>query len=174
MERMEPREAAERVTEVPSFADWVEAHGEALTRFAVLILGRRAAADDAVQEALSRAMTRWDRIVRVDDPLAYVRRMIVHAHVSGWRRFGRREVLAAEPPQIVTAGGAEAGPDEELWQLCLALPVRQRAAVVLRYYEGLSYAEVARVLGVSDVTARTQTHRALKTLRTALEAETDD
>lgn len=165
----------QRVAEVPSFTEWVEAHGDGLTRFAMLVLGRRADADDAVQEALSRALPRWNRIVRTDDPLAYVRRMIVNAHVSGWRRFGRREVVAAVPPEVrAESVGTVTGPDRELWQLCLALPVRQRAAVVLRYYEGLSYAEVANVLEVSDVTARTQTHRALKTLRAALESETDD
>jgi RNA polymerase sigma-70 factor (sigma-E family) len=158
--------------ETPAFAEWVEAHGDALTRFAMLVLGRRGLADDAVQEALSRAMTRWDRIVRTDDPLAYVRRMIVNAHVSEWRRSRRREVPAAYPPESVVE--TVAGPDDELWRLCLALPVRQRAAVVLRYYEGLSYAEVAKVLGVSDVTARTQTHRALKTLRAALEVAADE
>lgn len=159
---------------VPSFEEWVDAHADALTRFAVLVLGDRTAADDAVQEALSRAYPRWGRIVGADDPMAYVRRMVVNSHISWWRRAGRHEVAAAEPRDPASVVGGEPGSDDELWRLCLTLPTRQRAAVALRYYEGLSYAEVAAVLGTSEVTARTQTHRALKTLRAALEEQADD
>lgn len=163
-----------RADAVAPFEDWVRAHADGLTRFAVLVLGTQAAADDAVQEALSRAYPRWDRISRADDPLAYVRRMIVNAHISWWRRAGRHEVLAAEP-RPDAAGPAEPGThDDDLWRLCTALPVRQRAAVVLRYYEGLSYAEVAGVLEITEVTARTQTHRALASLRRAHEEQHDD
>ncbi len=154
----------------PGFEEWVTAHADGLTRFAALVLGNTAAADDAVQEALSRAYPRWARIATADDPLRYVRRMVVNAHVSWWRRVGRHEVVT-DAPRDDHADPAPADGDDRLWQHCLALPLRQRAAVVLRFYEGLSYAEVAQVLGVSDVTARTQTHRALRTLRAALEEE---
>jgi len=153
----------------PSFTDWVEARGPALSRFALLVAGSRSAGDDALQEALTRAFPRWSRICGADDPEAYVRRMIVNAHISWWRRTKREDPVAEVPPVAHTP---DSGIDDEcLWRLCRALPQRQRAAVVLRYYEGYSYAEVAAVLGVAEVTARTQTHRALATLRAALKEE---
>jgi len=153
----------------PSFTDWVEARAPALSRFALLVAGSRSAGDDALQEALTRAYPRWSRICGADDPEAYVRRMIVNAHISWWRRTKHEDPVAEMPPVAHTpSSGLD---NERLWRLCLALPQRQRAVVVLRYYEGYSYAEVAAVLGVAEVTARTQTHRALATLRAALEED---
>jgi RNA polymerase sigma-70 factor (sigma-E family) len=174
---MTSRETVDR----PTFEEWVDAHSPALARFALLVVGDQAGADDALQEALSRAYPRWDRIVRADNPNAYVRRMIVNAHISWWRRARRRETPFAGPLDTGASDGAavaEASEGladaDELWALCLGLPQKQRAAVVLRFYEGLSYAEVAELLGTTEVTARTQTHRALNTLRGALQENVDD
>ncbi|MCW2843018.1 MAG: polymerase, sigma-24 subunit, subfamily [Nocardioides sp.] len=172
--RMTSRDASHQ-TAHPGFEAWVGAHADSLARFALLVVGNQAGADDALQEALSRACPRWDRIVRADNPNAYVRRMVVNAHISWWRRARRRESPVADTPDT-TDPWAVVGPegaDGDLWQACARLPRRQRAVVVLRYYEGLSYAEVAELLGVAEVTARSQTHRALKTLRTFLEESTD-
>lgn len=163
----------------PSFEEWVDAHSASLTRFALLVVGDQAGADDALQEALSRAYPRWDRIMRTDNPKAYVRRMIVNAHITWWRRARRREAPTPDlPEKVAPVGVTPAAPTarhedaDELWALCTQLPQRQRAAVVLRFYEGLSYAEVADLLGVAEVTVRSQTHRALTTLRSALEEAT--
>jgi len=76
---------------LPGFDEWVTASAPALARFAYLVTGDQAAAEDALQEALVTACARWSRIVRTDDPGAYVRRMIANAHISWWRRIGRRE-----------------------------------------------------------------------------------
>lgn len=85
--------AAERsgVADQPDFDSWVAARGPALLRFAYTLTGNRADAEDVVQDALSRALPRWARISSVEDVDAYVRRMVVNAHTSWWRKFRRRE-----------------------------------------------------------------------------------
>ena len=84
------------------FDEWVAARGDALYRLAYVLTGNRADAEDAVQDALSRALPRWSRIVEADDPDAYVRRMVVNAHTSWWRRFRRRESCCATPSTATT------------------------------------------------------------------------
>ena len=81
---------------VPDFDTWVAARGPGLLRLAYTLTGNRADAEDVVQEALARALPRWARISRVDDVDAYVRRMVVNAHTSWWRRWRRRESPVAE------------------------------------------------------------------------------
>ena len=152
------------------FAAYVVARGPALLRLAVVLTGNESDAQDLVQEALSRALPRWDRIARVEDPDAYVRRMVLNAHVSWWRRVGRRESPVAEvrhPGTVPAAADSASGHESEgeLWAACLRLPWDQRVAVVLRYYEQLSYAEIAGLTGVAEVTARSRVHRGLATLR---------
>src|SRR5918996_3265708 len=87
--------AIEQLDDV-TFDDWVAARGQALLRFAYLVTGDRVAAEDAVQDALVSACARWTRIRTTDDPEAYVRRMVVNAHISWWRRVTRRESPVAE------------------------------------------------------------------------------
>ncbi len=156
----------------PSFDDWVEARIAALLRFAYLVTGSQHAAEDAVQSALERACRKWTRVLRADDPDAYVRRMIVNEHVSGWRRAGRKEspvsdVRAADPVDLAE----DVSRADAVWRVCAGLPPQQRAAVVLRYYEDLEYAEIAAVLGVAEPTARSHVHRALTALRGDLERQ---
>ena len=153
------------------FDAWASARVPGLLRFARLVTGSHAEAEDAVQAALERAIPRWERIARAEDPDAYVRRMVVNAHVSLWRRAGRREspvplVLrsAEDPAERVTTA-------EAVRRLCAALPTRQRAAVVLRFFEDRDYTEIAAILGCSEATARSHVHRALRTLRRELDRE---
>lgn len=149
--------------------EWVAQEAPALLRFAHLVTGDADAAQDAVQDALANAFARWDRIAAADDPGAYVRRMIVNAHVSGWRRFGRRVTPVAEVRGGSAADLSEAVVrDDAVWRVCRALPPKQRAAVVLRYYEDLEFAEIARILECTEVTVRSQLHRALAALRAEL------
>jgi RNA polymerase sigma-70 factor (sigma-E family) len=156
----------------PSFDDWVAARGPSLLRFAYVVTGSQHAAEDAVQDALARACERWSRVGRAVDPDSYVRRMVVNAHISRWRRT-RRE----SPVESFRDGDAH--PDladrvstgDAVWTLCRELPPRQRAAVVLRFYEDLSFAEIATLLGCSEPTARSHVHRALGALRTRLAEE---
>ena len=156
--------------ETPDFDDWVAQRGAALLRFAYLLTRDHARAEEAVQDALMAAYSRWARICRDHDPEAYVRRSIVNADISRWRRFLRRETPTAEPAE------PSSGPDhavaqaehDAVWTLCATLPTKQRAAVVLRYYEDLPDAEIAAILDCSPATIRSQIHRALVTLRTTL------
>src|SRR6187551_3718226 len=80
----------------PSFDSWVEARVAALLRFAYLVTGSQQAAEDVLQSALVSACEKWSHVSRRDDPDAYVRRMVVNAHISAWRRSGRRESPVAE------------------------------------------------------------------------------
>jgi RNA polymerase sigma-70 factor (sigma-E family) len=158
------------------FEAWVAARSPALTRFAYLVTGSREEAEDALQSALTSALARWGRVSRTHDPEAYVRRMIVNAHVSHWRSFGRRE----SPSDNVLLGESHAdhastiGESDRVWRLCATLPRRQRAAVVLRFYADLGYPQIAGLLGVSESTVRAHIHRALAALRETLAKESAD
>lgn len=156
----------------PAFDDWVAARGPSLLRFAYVVTGSQHAAEDAVQDALARACERWSKVSRTMDPDTYVRRMIVNAHISRWRRTRREspvEAVLAADPQPDHAD--RLGTDDAVWSVCRTLPPRQRAAVVLRFYEDLDYPEIAAALGCSEVTVRSHVHRALAALRTRLTEE---
>ena len=152
-----------------SFEAFVRERGDDLLRLAYVLSGQRTDAQDVVQEALTRALERWDRVSRADDPYAYLRRMVVNANISRWRSTLRREVPHPEIADARTIGDhADA---HALWQACLSLPSDQSIAVILRYYEGLPYAEIAELVGCAEATARSRVARALSELRTELERE---
>ncbi|NYJ02035.1 RNA polymerase sigma-70 factor (sigma-E family) [Nocardioides thalensis] len=168
---MTERSGGETAAE-PGFDAWVEARVAALLRFGYLVTGSQQAAEDAVQSALVRACEKWSRVRRTTDPDAYVRRMVVNAHVSAWRKSGRRESPVALVQDRTAGDPAEAvARDDAVWRMCAALPPQQRAAVVLRFYEDLEYGEIAAILGVAEPTVRSHVHRALAALRRELEAE---
>jgi RNA polymerase sigma-70 factor (sigma-E family) len=149
------------------FEEFAAARLPALLRHALALTGERALAEDVVQEVLIRAQARWVRIGRMDQPEAYVRRMIVNEYLSWRRRWAR--VLPSEsvsPPPADGPDHATAHADREALRAELArLPRQQRAVLVLRYYEGLSDAEIAEVLGCTRGTVRGYAARALATLR---------
>ncbi|HEU4422309.1 MAG TPA: SigE family RNA polymerase sigma factor [Pilimelia sp.] len=153
--------------EPPSFEEYVAARGPALVRFAILITGDDHRAEDLVQDALARAYLRWDRIGRADRPDIYVRRMLINASRSWWRRRTNRELPVERPTERPAAGdfGAEAAERDEMWRLIAKLPHRQRAVLVLRYYEDLDDATIAETLDCSAATVRTHAMRALNMLR---------
>ncbi|MCF1596256.1 SigE family RNA polymerase sigma factor [Streptomyces muensis] len=148
------------------FREFVENRSSALLRTAVLLSGGdRHAAEDLLQNALVKAADRWHRI---DEPEAYVRQILYRQQISRWRlKWRRRELTVAEPPE--TGASPDAAPDAELRLLmrgALArLTARQRMVLVLRYFEDLPEADVARVLGCSVGTVRSTTHRSLARLR---------
>ena len=159
----------------PDFDGWVAARGPALLRLAYTLTGNRADAEDVVQEALARALPRWGRISRVDDVDAYVRRMVVNAHTSWWRRFRRRESPVAELRDVVVEGpGVGFDEHRRIWLACQALPEPQRTAIVLRYYEQLEYAEIADLTGVREGSVRSRVSRGLAALRAALPMTSGD
>lgn len=158
-------------TDAPGFDAWATARLPGLLRFAYLVTGSQHAAEDAVQSALVTACEKWPRISRREDPDAYVRRMVVNAHVSAWRRFGRRQSVVEAVRERTEDPTAAVDRGDAVWRVCAALPRQQRAAVVLRFYEDLDYGEIAAVLGVAEATVRSHVHRALAALRRELEAD---
>lgn len=149
------------------FADYVTRQRPALMRFATVLTGRTWLAEDVVSDVLGRAFERWDRIKDMAEPNAYVRRMIVNDYLSWHRRLARTSLRADVEPDIARIGdGADERAERDAMIRRLAkLPRRQRAAVVLRYYAGLSDADIAAHLGCREVTVRSQISRALASLR---------
>ena len=151
------------------FAEYVREQRPALMRFATVLTGQPWLADDLVSDVLGRAFERWPAIGPLDRPHAYVRRMIVNDYLS-WRRRGRRSMRAADLPDLgdrpaVGDASQEHAERDAMIRRLARLPQRQRAAVVLRYYAGLSDAEVAIELGCRPSTVRSQIARALGALR---------
>ncbi|WP_432837415.1 SigE family RNA polymerase sigma factor [Dactylosporangium sp. CA-092794] len=157
------------------FDDYVRQRGAALVRLGRLLTGDRHQGEDLAQEVLARAFVRWDRIA-ADPPEPYLRRMLVNAAISRRRLAASREVVMAEPRD--TPGrddlGAETAERDAVWRIVRDLPPKQRAAVVLRYYEDLDDAAIAALLRCSRETVRSQVKRALDTLRARLAAAGTD
>jgi RNA polymerase sigma-70 factor (sigma-E family) len=155
------------------FADFVARRRPALLRAAVAITGDPHRAEDVLQGALLRVLPRWSTIRDADAADAYVRRAMLHQHISWCRQPSyRRESVRSEVPEPAGGGlGASHPPiaGEELWPLVAALPPRQRSTVALRFYEGLSVAETAATLGCSPGTVKSNTHHALASLRAMIE-----
>jgi RNA polymerase sigma-70 factor (sigma-E family) len=147
------------------FEEFAAARLPALLRFAFLLSGDRELARDLVQETLTRALVRWHRIEAADRPYAYVRTMLTNEFLA----FRRRRRLPTVPltDELVPARPSDEH-DPELWQQLAGLPKQQRAVLVLRYYEGLSDAEIAEVLRCSPGTVRGYAARAFATLRVEL------
>lgn len=155
---------------VDDFADFVGAAMPGLLRYGHALTGNPHDAADLVQGVLEKIGSRWSLVVRkTGDPLAYTRRAMANAHVSRWRR-SRRESLVSDIPDTAVTRERYAFEDEPLWHALRDLPPRQRAVVVLRYYEGLSEIEIAQTLGVSQGTVKSQASKAMATLRTKLAA----
>jgi RNA polymerase sigma-70 factor (sigma-E family) len=148
-----------------AFNAFVSARSRHLLQTAYLLTGDPHRAEDLLQTALTRAYLRWDRI-ESEDPEGYVRRTLANAHIDWWRRKPWREEPSAELPDV-------AGPDQAaafdvrnaVLGALAGLSRRQRAVVVLRYYEDLSEAEIAAVLGCSPGTVKSAASRAMAKLR---------
>ena len=149
------------------FAAYVQARQRALARFAYLLTGDPHSAEDLLQSSLAKVYRNWDRICSVDAPDAYVRRLMVNEHTSWWRRQWRHREVSSSPLIEVMdrAVPAAAGHDADLWDHVRSLAPQQRAAVVLRYYEDLSEAQTAQILGCSVGTVKSHTSRAISALR---------
>lgn len=153
------------------FEEFAATRLPALLRFAVVLTGSRASAEDVVQEVLMRANARWRRIGQLDNPEAYVRRMVVNEYISTRRRWGRMVPTADVDPGHRVPDPATAQADRDALQAELRrLPPRQRAVLVLRYYLGLSDQEIADELGCTAGTVRGYASRALAGLRVELRA----
>jgi DNA-directed RNA polymerase specialized sigma24 family protein len=122
------------------FTSFVRARSAALGRTAQLLTGDRQLAEDLLQEALTRVAARWEKVCAGGDPEPYVRRVLYTCAVDGWRRRRPLEVLGEVPP-------------------------RQRAVLVLRFYEDATEVQAAQLLGCSVSTVKSQTRHALARLR---------
>jgi len=155
-----------------AFREFVASRSSALLRSAHLLVGERARAEDLVQHALVRTYLALSRIREPEAIEAYVRRAMATTATSWWRGRRYRERLVPEIPDH--SGADQIGPRLErdaMWAHLRALPARQRAVLVLRYYEGLSEAEIAETLGFSRGTVKSHASRGLATLRRRLADE---
>jgi RNA polymerase sigma-70 factor (sigma-E family) len=160
-----------------AFEAYVETRGAALVRFAVVLTGDDHRAEDIVQDVLAKAYLKWDRIVRAELPDVYIRRMVINASRSWWRRPTNRETPIAR--SLDTAGCESAGDDlstgiaerDSMWRLITTLSARQRAVLALRYYEDLDDATIASILHCSPATVRVHAMRALTALRERFTAD---
>jgi RNA polymerase sigma-70 factor (sigma-E family) len=148
------------------FREFVDARYADLLRVAYHLTGSADEAEDLVQSALVKVMRRWRR---VDEPMAYLRRVMVNQHISVWRRYRAREVVTAilpdRPVRDVAYGVTER---EALHQAMRTLAPRTRAVIVLRYVVDLPEAEVAEALGCSVGSVKSRASRGLARLRVAL------
>jgi RNA polymerase sigma-70 factor (sigma-E family) len=152
--------------------DVVRDHLPGLLRYATVLTGDGHVAADLVQEVLLRAHVRWGRIALMARPDLYLRRMVTNEHLS-WRRRWHVRTIHATTDDVLAARmtphadhARHVVEDDAMWRHLAELPPRQRAVLVLRYYEGLADAEIADVLGTSSATVRSHASRALATLRT--------
>ena len=152
---------------VADLEEFLAERGEPLLRTAMLLAGSKEAGEDLLQAALERLLRHWRSIE--GSPEGYLRRTLYHLAADGWRRQRRwRErlpLLQGPDRGIVPDASAQVDQRDELFRLLLQLPPGQRAAIVLRYWEDLSEAEAARVLGCSPGTVKSAASRGLARLR---------
>jgi RNA polymerase sigma-70 factor, ECF subfamily len=150
--------------------DFIRSRHAAFVRRAVLLVGDHGAAEDLVQEALARL---WlgSRHGRIDNPEAYVMRSLVNASISRWRRRRPSDMVVAQPEMPAADSRGQVEERDRVWRAVMALPARQRAIVVLRFYEDLPEEQIASLLGISRGTVRSQTAKARTRLRAAMADE---
>ncbi|KRC49067.1 MULTISPECIES: SigE family RNA polymerase sigma factor [unclassified Nocardioides] len=153
-----------------AFDAFVAARLPHLLRLGRALTGDEQRGADLVQDALERALVRWRRL---DEPEAFVRRAMVNRSISVWRKVRRERPLEALGTHTSSEVVHDRPADHELLAAVRALPPRQRAVVALRYYEDLTEAQTAEVLGCSVGTVKSQANRAMLALRRQLPTYTD-
>lgn len=153
--------------QVREYEEFVAATWNRMVRYAHALTGSRGDAEDAVQTAYAKVYSHWRRIERADHPDAYVRRMVTNEVTNGWRRRWRHvERSTDELPELSSPSHDDSVVTAELlWQLLQRLSPRQRAVIVLRYYEDLSEREIAETLGISTGTVKSRASKAMQALR---------
>jgi RNA polymerase sigma-70 factor (ECF subfamily) len=149
------------------FREFVTARQTALLRTAFLLTGSLPSAEDLLQTALTKTYLAWPRIKDKSLAERYVRTTMSRTWVSWWRRRSHTERVSETLPDVAfhDAPGEDR---DEVWQALATLSVRQRAVLVLRFYEDLSEAEIADVLGCSPGAVKSHASRGLKALRAVL------
>jgi RNA polymerase sigma-70 factor (sigma-E family) len=157
----------------PSFETYVATRSDALVRLAYLMVRDRHLAEDLAQEALARLHRNYARVRDADNPDAYVRKIMLNQLLS-WRRrrsWTERSVADPEPPGRADDHATAAADRDAMWTLLGTLPPKQRAVVVLRFYEDLDDDTIAALLDCSPATVRAHASKAMARLRSNL---TDD
>jgi len=154
------------------FRQFVSTRSAALLRTAYLLTGDYARAEDLVQSALIRAYRHWRRVHKRGEPEAYVRKIMINLNTDWWRRRSSFEQVVdttADDASLVPADDPFAAYElrDELWDALRGLPPKMRAALVLRYFEDLTEAQTAHLLGCSIGTVKSQCSRGLERLRAA-------
>ena len=155
------------------FEAYMAARQPSLLRTAYLISGDRHTAEDLVQTALAKLYLSWDKVQRRELVDGYVRRILVNENNSLWRRAWKRRETSTDtlPDHQAVSDSHDDGTKAALWEFVQSLPRKQRAVVVLRFYEDLSEAEVADILGISVGTVKSQSSRALAALRSRVHTQ---
>ncbi|NES14185.1 MULTISPECIES: SigE family RNA polymerase sigma factor [unclassified Micromonospora] len=154
------------------FREFVAARSGALLRTAYLLAGDWATAEDLLQTALTKTYLAWKRLGGIEAIEPYARRVLVNTSTSWWRRRWHGERPTEVLPERAGLDEIEQQLDRDaLWRHLQALPARQRAVLVLRFYEDMSEAQTAALLEISPGTVKSQTSRALHTLRKRLGSE---
>ena len=158
-----------------AFADFVAARSGALHRAAYLMVGDAQLAQDLVQEALTKTYVAWPRLRDKRNAEAYTRKAITTTAISWFRRKGwSHEISSDAPPDAGAPGHADkVAQSAWLWEALQELPVRQRAAIVLRYYEDLTEAQTADAMGCAVGTVKSQVSAGLSKLRERLGDDPD-
>lgn len=152
-----------------TFEQFAATRLDAVLRFAAVLTNDRGLAEDVVQEVLIRAHRRWAQIGDLDQPEAYVRRMIVNEFTSWRRKWARIVPRPSDELDVdIDDESATIADRRTLLAEIAKLPRRQRTVLVLRYYEGLPDSAIAATLGCSETTVRGYAFRALKALRIEL------
>jgi RNA polymerase sigma-70 factor (sigma-E family) len=149
------------------FAGFVRENTPALLRTAYLLTGNGGQAEELVQDTLVRLYPKWDRVAAADVPLAYVRRSLANAYINQSRRGSRREFAYEDVPERVDPHDplTQLADRDEIWAGLKLLSDRQRAALVLRFFEDQSDEQTAVALGCRVGTVRSLISRGLATLR---------
>ena len=148
------------------FEAYMHARQPSLLRTAFLLTGNRHSAEDLVQTSLAKLYLAWDKVNDRGSVDGYVRRIMVNENNSLWRRGWKKREHATETlPERPVVDEYDEGDSSALWEIVQTLPRKQRAVVVLRYYEQRTEAEVAEILDISVGTVKSQASRALATLR---------
>ena len=155
------------------FTSFVVERGAALLRTACLMTGDRQHGEDLVQTTLAKAYGSWSKVRRADEPMAYVRKIMVNTHLSRLRRLmSTEQVIESVPDRGTDDAQARYADSDEMRRALLELSPRVRTAVVLRYFEDLSEAETARVMGCSSSTVNNHVGKGLAALRALLTPDT--
>lgn len=154
------------------FEAYLVANWDALHRFSYLTIGNKQDAEDALQEAAANLWRHWARVRAAGDPTAYMRRAIVNARISAWRKSRRMVAYADMEAYLPHANDAQSRLDSIVAaDLLRTMPRKQRAIVVMRFLEDMTFRDIAEICGITEAAARSSAHRSLLAMRAAITGE---